>query len=319
MQWCCAAWCSQRSRPAGPALCVNLILWACAIASDAVMVLRCPVLSAISARRPSATCHCSSFRQAPSPAMQQRCCAARCSHRSRPAGPDPAVNIRPSGARYRRRRRRWCRAARRTLPSRYSSSFQHYCHDAVMLLCRPGLSTISASWPSICCQSSRPAQSPAMQLSRCDAERGGPRHAATPRFVASSGRGVAGDGVTQQPSQSTGAACAATRSESTFPFDKLATFTSRSAISKYTDLLDEQGRDEGTARTAEAGTQTHEQGTRTDDTGERSESRAASGSPLPRTRDPPTGATPLAVGAASGSPLPLLPGLSPQTQRATHP
>ena len=46
-----------------------------------------------------------------------------------------------------------------------------------------------------------------------------------------------------------GAASAATRSDSTFPSDKKATVTSRSAIGKIKDLLDELGRNEGTART----------------------------------------------------------------------
>ena len=46
------------------------ILLAGAIASDAVMVSCCHVLSATSPSRPSATCHSSSFRQSPSPAMQ---------------------------------------------------------------------------------------------------------------------------------------------------------------------------------------------------------------------------------------------------------
>ena len=42
-----------------------------------------------------------------------------------------------------------------------------------------------------------------------------------------------------------------------------------------------------------------------------SESCAASGFPLPRTHDPPAGATPLAVEAASGFPLPLPPDPTP--------
>ena len=46
------------------------------------------------------------------------------------------------------------------------------------------------------------------------------------------------------------------------------------------------------------------------------ESRAASGFPLPRTRDPPAGVTPLAVEAASGSPLPLPPVLTPLLNNA---